>query len=305
MNKYRTVQLIKRDKLDHDLIVLTVAGPEVVERGFGPQGLTLAKGSMQGIYHAQRTSTAEIVASIPGSAPGLDRVEARTVTLVVEARGFQGHPFGDVDSLLWEVVAPGEFWVLRVEAMDGRTARELTLRRTLAPELVDGDTDPEEQGRAVWKIEAIAHDPWWYGPASTDKFTPTGSGIYVLKVENRGDQEAWPRFIIRQSTGDQTWTVPDGLGLYPSGHAQAGQRIKMPLPVVPAGLHGLADTHPLRLPFTLPDRPMAFGLLRQKRFTHAIPKRSGVVEMPVSVVAPSGGGIKVKVRPPYDRPWGW
>lgn len=302
----KTVQFIKPIEPGEDRIVLDVSGP-----GAGAQGYTLSAGSLESAYFAQRTSTAEVVASLPGSRPGRDRVDARRITWIVRVEHAGVAVPDRASDLLWRVIAPGRPFVARVVSEDGSEAREITLYRIGAPVLRRPPNtpavDPSTLPWIEWEIDTVAHDPWWYGAASTDEYVTSSSGTHseTLRVRNDGDQPAWPRYIIAEASGDQDWTVPDGLGVYPAGHDRAGQRIEYPVPTVPAGLHALVESDPLRLPFSLPDRPMSFAMTRQRRFVHPLPPRSGEVEMPVTVTGPAGAGIRVKVRPVHERPWGW
>lgn len=297
----RKVRFIRRAEGGADEIVLNVSGPAM-----GREGFSLGEGSLEGAYFAQRSQTDEVVASIPGSRPGKGRVGARSVRWVVRCDPLPGRRLDEMDSLLWRVVRPGRPFDVEVESDGPDGLRTATCYRVGTP--TKSSPRPGIDSRSIrwveWTIDTVMHDPWWYGEESVDEWANDGSGVGVLELENNGDQIAWPRFIIREAAGDQTWTVPDGLGVYPAGHAREGQRIEYPVPTVPAGLHALVDTAPLRLPFTLPNRPMAFGMTRQRRFVNPLPEETGVIEMPVKVTGPIGAGIQGKIRPAYERPWG-
>ncbi|GAA4809649.1 hypothetical protein [Tomitella cavernea] len=298
----RVVQLIRRNADGIDELVLDVAGPEM-----GAQGVLLGKGSLKAMYHAPRTTPQQVLASLPGAIPSRDRVETRVFTLIVRTEAHGGDSWEDVDSLLWSVARPGVYWIIRVESDDGGEVREITVRRTGTPKLTAPDgTDPARAGYAVWEIEVTAFDPWWYGPPVVDEFVNPSSGTHseTLVLPNTGDHDAWLRWIIRESEAAQTWTIPDGLGVYPEGHAKAGQRIMHTLPELAAGKHGMVDTSPQRIPLSVLDEPMAFGKLRQTRWTHAIPPGLARVELPVTVTGSATAGIRVKLTPRYERPYG-
>lgn len=297
----RKVRFIKRDKDGEDEIVLNVAGPNM-----GREGFSLGEGSMEGAYFAERSETSEVVASIPGSRPGKGRVGPRRIQWRVRCDPLPGRKLDEMDSLLFRVMRPGQPFIAQVESDGPDGLREITCYRTGTPK----KSSPFSGGDArsvrwvEWTIDTISHDPWWYGEEYVDEWFNDGSGVGSLLTANFGDELAWSRFIIAEAAGDQTWTVPDGIGVYPDGHAREGQRIEYPVPTVPAGLHALVDTQPLRLPFTLPGRPMAFGLTRQRRFVNPLPAEVGIVEMPLKVVGPIGAGIRCKTRSVYERPWG-
>lgn len=302
----RVVQLIKRDRHGNDLITVDIHGPKM-----GRQGIKLL-GGLEGIYHAPRTSTSEVSAFMPGSLPGLDRVEERVVKMVLLTQETDENHWEDVDSLLWEVLAPGSYFVMRVESRDGRHARELTLRRVREPE-PGYSHDPNEDGKMKWIISATAHDPWWYAPEFTRTLKRSqmvqqgGAWIGFITVENRGDQATYIEFVSNQIVAPVTYTLPDALGTYPATHpTKAGQRVTHTLPQLGPGKEFQVNTHPLKETLLVRDDSQEWAKMRAEEFEFALAARTEAASLPIRLVggAPTDE-LTVYVPQPYDRPWGW
>lgn len=209
---------------------------------------------------------------------------------------------------MWSVVHPDRLFLIRVSSDEGREYRQIYVRRTGTPELVSNeDNDPAYYGYAEWDVEVTAFDPWWYGAPITDEYVTDDDAVHeeTLHVSNPGDQDAWLRWIIREAPDYTVLRIPDGLGVYPEGHDDEGERITHTLPIIEAGKHGLIDTSPQRLPLTVKDEPMAFGKLRQTRFTHPIPPNTDYADLPITIQGgATGSGVRVKLTPRYERPYG-
>lgn len=301
----RVAQLIKRDRYGNDLIVLDIHGPNM-----GRQGIKLLEG-LEGIYHAERTSTSESTAFAPGSQPGLDRVEERVVKMILLTQRTDDADWEDVDSLLWEVLAPSQFCVLRVESKNGDEARELTIRRVRAPE-PGYRHDPNEDGKMKWIVLATAHDPWWYAPEYKKALKRSEmtlvAGVYrgTILVRNRGDQETYLEWVSNQITSTITVTLPDALGRYPAGHPKAGQPITHTLPALGPGKEFQVNTHPLKETLLVRDDSQEWAKMRAEDFDEALPMRTEETPIPVAIVGGTADTeITVYVPQPYDRPWGW
>lgn len=298
----RVVQLIKRDQYGNDLIVLDVNGPRE-----GEQGVRVLK--MEGIHHPPREATDEESAFIEGSVPGVGRTLARIVKLTILTEETDQHPWEWVDSLLWEVMAPFEYWFLRIESKGGEEARELTLRRHLDPEPAH-HYDPGEDGKMKWIITATAHDPFFYGEQIVDEFVKTAAngGAGFVWIENPGPREAFLEWNSREVVTTETWTLPDALGKYPVGHPKAGQQVTHTLPDVGPGKHFRVDTHPLAEQLSIWSEAQGWAKMRGEQFVFRVPGRLlAPVQIPVKVVGGTNdwSGVQVIVHTRYDGPWGW
>ena len=302
----RRVRFISRDVHGVELDSIEVTGPNAGTNG-RQSGVEMGDGELAEMWHAQRTFEDNEVVGMPGGIPGYGHVGMRKWTMRLTTKATDGQTWEQVERRFWTLTSPDEhsgrtgmFWV-EYQERSGET-REIQIRRTGTP-TPENKTYPGQRGWETWTFDVTAYDPWWYGEPSEDEFTNTdGSGQAVLEVENHGDQPGHLVWTIPAAAADQTWTIPDGLGLYPAGHDNAGQRIMHTLPKVAAGDIAEADARPYRLPFRVLGQPMSFGRMRQTRWTHPIPPGSGPVLLPVSVVGGLDAAIQVRLRPAFDRP---
>ncbi|MCD2263679.1 hypothetical protein K3888_13315 [Dietzia aurantiaca] len=306
----RRVWLIARDVHGREVDSIEVTGPNAGTDGT-QSGVEMGDGELKEMWHAARSFEDNEVVGMPGSVPGYGHVGVRRWTMKLTTKATDIRSWSQVERRLWTLTTPdqhsgrtGQFFI-RFQERNGE-AREIQIRRTGTPE-PENKTYAGQRGWETWTFEVTAYDPWWYGDPSEDEWENTdGAGSAVLEVENHGDQPGYLIWTIPAAATAQTWTVPDGQGVYPVGHEKAGQRIMHTLPAVGAGDVGEADTRPYRLPFRILGQPMSFGRMRQTRWTHPIPPGngpdSGPVSLPVSVVGGLDAGIKVSLRPAFDRP---
>lgn len=302
----RRVWFIARDVHGQEIDAIEVTGPNAGTEG-AQSGVVMGDGELKEMWHAARSFEDSEVVGMPGAIPGYGHVGVRKWMVKVTTKATDDRSWSQVERRLWRLTTPdqhsgrtGQFFI-RFQERSGE-AREIQVRRTGTPE-PENKTYAGQRGWETWIFEVTAYDPWWYGDPSVDEFVNAdGSGSAVLRVENHGDQPGYLIWTIPESVSAQTWTVPDGLGVYPAGHDQAGQRIMHTLPVVEAGDVAEADTRPYRLPFRVLGQPMSFGRMRQTRWTHPIPPDSGLVELPVMVDGGVDAAIRVSLRPAFDRP---
>lgn len=302
----RYVWLIARDADGREVDSLQVSGPDAGVEGT-QSGVEMGDGELKEMWHARRSREETALVSMPGATPGPEQVEVRRWTMRLVTMATDERTWEQVERRLWRLTTPdqiggrtGQFFI-RYRERNGET-REIQVRRTGTPE-PGGDTYAGTRGYESWTFEVTAFDPWWYGQPEVARWEPIVSGSTVLKIANRGDQLGHLRWTFPAANGDSTWTVPDGLGVYPVGHAKAGQRIMHTLPTVPAGDVGEADQRPDRLPFRLLGKPMSFGLMRQARFTNPIEPGAEEVELPVSVGTwATNAAVEVRLVPAYERP---
>ena len=302
----RVVTLISRDEYGNTLDALEVLGENAGRNGYS-SGVELGDKELKTMWHAPRTREETPIVGMPGAMPGADVIEVRRWVMRLITMETENATWTEVERRLWRLTTPDRlrgspgFFYVHYQERDG-TAREIQVKRTGTPE-PQNDTLPGTRGHESWSFEVTAYDPMWYGQPEEDVWEPSGSGSHVLRVRNPGDQDGHFRYLFPAANGAATWTVPDGLGVYPEGHTSAGGRIMHTLPRIDAGQVAEADSRPYRLPFRILGLPMSFGLMKQARFTNPLPADSGLVELPVSVdTAATNAAIRVQVLPAYDRP---
>lgn len=303
----RQVWLIARNTQGQEVDSLEVIGPNAGREGL-QSGVTLGDKELKRMYHASRSFEDTDAIGVDGSIPGHGHVTVRQFTMKVTVQATNNYSWETVERRLWELTSPqrgygktGTFFI-RYKERDG-LAREIEVRRTGTPE-PENDTLAGNRAWETWTFEVTAYDPWWYGEDEVTRFVNTDRATSTtLTISNPGDQEGDLIWTFPPSNVYQSWTIPDGLGVYPEGHEKAGERIMMPLPTIAAGETAEADTRPYRLPFRILGKPMSFGLMRQTRFTNPLPPRTFNVELPVSMVTSDDGSVEVRLRPRYERPY--
>lgn len=295
----RIMQLILRDDDGNDLIVLDVCGP-----GMGAQGICWLSG-YSGLMHAPRTPVRESWAYQEGSTPSdFPRVDERIIDFRLATKGDTPLMWEQIDSLLWRVLGFKHDAILRVFS-DMSGYRDLKIRLDRKPN--DQMTfDPGFTNHMVWAITAVACDPWWYAPEITSTFTKgSGDGNGTLTLQNPADQECWVQYANGEIQVAETWTLPDGIAKYPTGHAKAGQNVTHTLPQLGVGKSFLVDTHPLEEMLQVMDDSQEWAKMRSEAFLYAIPPHTPSTQVPIKLVGGNAAStVTAFMKQRYDRPFG-
>jgi hypothetical protein len=299
------MQLILRDEDGNDVEVIPINGPDV---DFST-GIALLQG-YSGFYHTPITQVRKSYAYQPGATlSDYPRVEERILEfrLGTKARNWRG--LRVVESLLWRVLNFRHDCILRVYFDTGVDDwREIAIRLERKPK----DLMKLAPGRSkafAWDITALACDPYWYSKELVDEVTfdtGTGSGASrvsnrVLQVPNPADQECWLEYATNELTATSTFTLPDGLAVYPAGHALAGQRITHTIPPMGAGKSFLVETYPLNLTLQPMDESQGVALMKAEDFISPLPPGTNEpVDLPVKLV---GGTAATKLAVYAVQKW--
>lgn len=299
------MQLIQRDEDGNDEIVIDINGPEVNIHS----GIVLLQG-YSGFYHTPITQVRKSYAYQPGSTlSDYPRVEERILEFRLGTKGRNWRQLLQVETLLWRVLNFERDCVLRVYFDTGVDDwREITIRLERKPK----DLMKLAPGRTkafAWDIVALACDPFWYSRELEDEVTfdtGTGSGATrvsnrTLRVPNPADQRCWLEYATNELTATCTFTLPDGLGVYPTGHALAGQRITHTLPAMGVGKSFLIETDPLNLTLQPIDESQAVALMKAEDFVYPLPPGTNApVDLPVKLV---GGTAQTKLAVYAVQKW--
>lgn len=295
----RVMQLILQDDDDNDEIVIDICGPNM-----GNQGICLLSG-YSGLMHAPRTSIRESWAYQEGSTPSdFPRVEERILDIRLSTKGDTPYLWETIDSLLWKVLTFKRDAILRVFS-DMSGFRDLKVRLERKPN--DQMTfDPGYTQFMIWDITLVACDPWWRSTELISSWTNTaGTGSGTLIFENPADQECWVEFAGDEITATETWTLPDGIAKYPTGHALAGQQVKHTLPALAPGRDFLVQTHPLEETLMVMDGTQQWAKLKSEEFLFSLPPELEPTEVPVSLAGgTTSSTISAFMTQRHDRPWG-
>ncbi|MFE5789537.1 hypothetical protein [Rhodococcus erythropolis] len=289
------VLLIKRDfdpksaTYLEDLLTVPIFGPNFVG-----QGISLLEG-YSGFYHTPITQIRENYAYQEGSTPSdYPRVEERIMDFSVGVQGRSWSEFVQVETLLWFIMKPPKGkrpdFVLRMYFGPGEDDwREITVRLERTPKDLM-KLGPGLTTKMQWDLTALACDPYWYSRTLQDTVTfDTGSGTganrisqRTLVIDNFGDQECWLEYASNELTATSTFTLPDALGVYPSWHTSAGQRIYVPLPPLGVGKSFLVQTNPLQIALEAMDDSQEVANL-QGDFNNALPPHTVGAKLPVTL----------------------
>lgn len=318
------MQIIKRDldprsaTFGQDLMTIPIFGPDI-----DAFGISLLEG-YSGFYHTPITQPRENYAYQEGSTPSdFPRIEERILdfTLGVTAKSWE--QFMHIETVLWHVMKPAKGkprdFILRMYHGPGEDDwREITMRLERTPKDLF-KRGPGLFKSAAWALTTLACDPYWYSKTLQDTVTfDTGTGAgkdrisnRTLTVSNHGDQECWLEYASNEFTASlpapwpSTFTFPDGLGVYPAGHAQAGQRIKKDVLIKPSVRSFLVQTHPLQIPVETEPDTQAVAYMKGSYFDHALPPHTVGAQLPVTL---KGGNaqtqLSVYATQRWDRCWG-
>ncbi|ORL03404.1 hypothetical protein A6F55_09290 [Prescottella equi] len=296
-----------------DLMTIPIFGPDM-----GTAGISLNSG-YSGFYHTPITQPRENYAYQEGSTPSeFPRVEERILDFKLGVIAKTWEQFKQIETVLWHVLKPAKGkprdFILRMYHGPGEDDwRELTMRLERAPK------DLFSRGPGLfksmeWAITALACDPYWYSKTLQDTVTfDTGTGTgkdriseRTLTISNHADQECWLEYASNELTATlpapwaSTFTLPDGLGVYPAGHAKAGQRIRKDVLIQPSVRSFMVQTHPLQIPVeTIPDT-QASAYLRGSYFDFALPPYTVDAQLPVTL---KGGNAQTQLSVYATQRW--
>lgn len=304
----RVVRLIARDQDGNTLDVIEVSGPNAGREG-QQSGVEMGDGELKEMWHARRSREETVLIGVPGATPGADQVEVRRWVMRLVTMSTDTHTWEQVERRLWRLTTPSRvagrtgFFTIQYVERSG-VGREITVKRTGVPE-PGSNTYAGTRGHESWAFEVTAYDPWWYGQDEVQRWEAGGPGTATrtLAMRNNGDEMGHLEWTFPAANGPSTWTIPDGVGVYPRGHAKAGQIITHELPEIEAGQVARVSQRPDKLPFRILGLPMSFGLMRQTRFTHPLEPTGELVELPVRVsTQATDAAVEVRLRPAFDRP---
>lgn len=309
----RKVQLIRRDmtpgspRFGQDIMVMDILGP-----GKGNMGVTMGKG-FAGLYHAPRTQVRENYAYQEGSTPGdFPRVDERLIDLQLITQGTTPMDWERVDSRLWDMLTFTEDCYLRVFS-EYSEAREIKVRLERKP--VDQmELDPGVTKIMKWAVTLLACDPWWYSRDIVYTWkrsmgTLQGDGVTwagTVPLKNPADQDSWLEWVSATIEQPETWTLPDGVTLYPAGHPKAGQIVTHTLPVLGVGKTFRVQTHPLEETLQTMDDSQKWAEMEAEEFLYPLKKKMyEAVDAPISLKGGTADSeIAVFITQKWDRPWG-
>lgn len=309
----RIVQLIARDRLGRDVIVLDVLGSDHQ----GVQGITLLEGWEGLPGHAPRTQIRKKWAHQEGAdLSPFPRVEERTGSITLGTAGRDVASWERIESLLWRVLRfDTDAWLRSYDAQGGW--REIPVRlMEPGPKPEDTSLWPGVKPYAAWKVPLLAVDPWWRSPDVTDTLTRAdmiddGAGGWIgqLTVPNPCDTRGWVQWASGTITAPETWTLPDPGVVYDAATAptpaQVGDPVTHTLPTLGPGKEFLVDTHPTAPTLLVRDGAQDWARMRGEAFEGCLEPGSEPVTLTVKLTGGTPDSqIKVYVPQRWDRSFG-
>jgi len=309
----RIMQLIKRDL---DINSPTYGQDQMVVDIFGPnkkdQGVCLLS-NFSGLYHAPRSPVRVSWAFQEGSTPSpFPRVDERILDIRLGCQGNTQLELEQIEQQLWSILTFEQDAILRVYSQLS-APRELQVRLDRKPK----DTwqyDSSATNLLIWEITLVACNPWWYDTTLTSTWTNTGgTGSGFLTLTNPANVECWVQYASAQFDVDttQTWTLPDGIAIWPPGSLNsldvsiAGDPVTVSLPTLAAGQEFLVDTYPLGRTLMVRDGSQAWARLNGVAFQNSVPPFTPPTQVPISVVGgDTNSSVTAYMTLRHDRPWG-
>lgn len=307
------MQLIQRDlnpnsaTYGQDFLTIDILGPNMKQ-----QGVCLLS-NFSGLYHTPKSPVRVSWAFQEGSTPSMfPRVDERILDIRLGTQGNTQLEWEMIEQQLWSILRMDQDCILRIYSEISRP-RELTVRLDRKPKDVM-QYDPSAQNLMIWDITLVACDPYWYSEILTSTWTNTGhTGSGFLTYANPGDVECWVQIASAQfDVGTtQTWTLPDGIAVYPPGTRNAlgasiaGQPMTVTLPPLAAGNEFLVDTYPNARMLSVRTGNQAWALMNGVFFVNSIPPNTPPTQVPVSVSGGDGNSsVTAYMTIRWDRPYG-
>lgn len=265
--------------------VVVIAGENA-----GYEGIWLAS-QVSGLYDPEVKVVSRSPANRPGTRYVSHRVVERTVVFKVsiEHEDRAGCTWRERDARWRRLWAYDDYAVIRVVTDEG----ERSLRARLQEIEVPHDLDPHVNEVNDVIMTVVADDPFWYAPDEIHTVVVNGSATIPVLRANPTENPVFPVWVL-EAPG--RWSVPDWSPQDP------GKMV--PLPEVGAGSHLVVDTDPAaRQLQTVKDDPV-WARMNGVRFRNWLGPYTGRVDFKVTVDSAEPRTAQLRLRRPFNRPWG-
>lgn len=256
----------------------------------GSDGIVLAS-ELSGFYDPEVNVVTRSPANRPGTRFVSHRVLERTVVFRVDIYDDEGPgcTWRERDTRWRRLWAYNDYATIRVVTDEGE--RSLTAR--LQEIEVDTTYDPHVNSVNRVLMTVVADDPFWYAPDEIHHVTVNGSAVIPVLMANPTENPVFPVWVL-EAPGK--WSVPDW------SREDPGKLI--PLPEVSAGAHMVVDTDPGARQLQAVNKDPVWHRMNGVRFRNFIPGYTGKVEFQLRVVADAPRQAQLRLRRPFNRPWG-
>lgn len=266
-----------------DLVVLS--GDNV-----GVDGMWLAS-ELEGFYDPEVQVNSRAVSNRPGARYISHRVLERTVIFKVTISNDEGpgNTWRERDARWRRLWAYDRYTSIRVVTDEG----ERTLKARLEEIEVDTHIDPHVQSATDVVMTVVADDPWWYAPEELYSVVVNKTATIPVLLANPTANVIHPVWVL-EAPGK--WTIPDW--------SPEDQDKDMPLPHVGAGAHLVVDTDPAARQLVSAANDPVWARMNGVRFRGEIPGYTRRIDFKISVDADSPKTVQLRLKRPFDRPWG-
>lgn len=273
--------------------IIGVNGDSVVLAGenTGVDGIWLDS-EVEGLYDPEISTVTKSPANRPGSRFISHRVLERTLIfrVTVENGEGPGNTWRERDTRWRRLWAYDRYATVRVTTDEG--SRELKARLTEIE--VDTTYDPHVNQATTVVMTVVADDPFWYAPDEVHEVVVNGSATIRVPYANPTGNPVFPVWVL-EAPGQ--WTVPDFSPEEPTKMVQ--------LPNLPAASsHLVVDSDPAARQLAAADNTPVWNRMNGVRFRNPIEPWTWEMEFPISVVSNAPRSAQLRLKRPYNRPWG-
>lgn len=265
--------------------VVVLSGDQV-----GEDGMWLAT-ELEGFYDPEIETVTRAPANRSGTRFISHRILERTLIFRVTIANDEGigQTWRERDARWRKLWSPNKYTRIRVITDDGSR----TLKARLSEIQVQMNTDPHVNGATDVNMTVVADDPFWYAPDDTYEVTVNGSATIPVLLANPTENPVFPVWVL-EAPG--AWTIPDWSPDTPD------KQILMP--EISGGAHLVVDTDPAARQLQSAAGDPVWARMNGVRFRNHLPEYTGKVDFKISVDADSPRQAQLRLKRPFNRPWG-
>lgn len=273
--------------------VIGVNGDTVVLAGenTGVDGVWLDT-EVEGFYDPEISTVTKSPANRAGTRFISHRVLERTVIFKVTIANDEGpgNTWRERDTRWRRLWAYDRYSTIRVTTDEG--SRDLKVR--LSEIKVDTYHDPHVNSATSAVMTVVADDPFWYAPDEVYNVTVNGSATIRVPYANPTGNPVFPVWVL-EAPGQ--WTIPDYSAEEPGKMVQ--------LPNLPSATsHLVVDSDPAARQLAAADNTPVWARMNGVRFRNPIEPWTWEVSFNLSVVSDAPRSAQLRLKRPFDRPWG-
>lgn len=272
--------------------IIGVNGDVVVLSGdnVGIDGMWLAS-DIKGFYDPEIKVNTRSISNRPGTEYLSHRILERRVIFTVTIANDEGpgRTWRERDARWRRLWGYNRYTSIRVITDEG----ERTLRARLEEIEVDTEYDPHKNEATDVLMTVVADDPFWYAPDELYGVTVNGTATIPVLLANPTSNPVYPIWVL-EAPGK--WTIPDWSPEKPNR--------EIPLPEIYGNSHIVVDTDPAARQLMSVNQDPVWARMNGVRFRNALPEYTGKVDFKISVQSDRPRQAQLRLKRPFNRPWG-